>query len=99
MLGMLGRQEAHRPGTHLKAGGDEAGEGEQVDVWWESQAGPGGNLRGHSLGDDSSRGILVAWEGAPGGSTETPGVTPEVAPALLSSLATSFHLWGAGRER
>lgn len=86
---MLGLEEAHRPGAHLKAGRDEAGEGEQVNVWREGQAGPHRNLRRKSLSDESSQGVLVAWEGAAGGSTETPGVMPGMAPTLPFSLVTS----------
>lgn len=55
-------------GAHLKADGDEAGEREQVNVCWESQAGPGRNLRRQALSDAPSQGVPMAWEQAPGGS-------------------------------
>lgn len=53
-------------GAHLEAAGDEAGEGELVNVRGEAQAGPDRNLRRHGLGDAPSQGILVTWKGAQG---------------------------------
>ena len=58
-------------GAHLKADGDEAGEGELVDVRREGQDRPGGNFRGHGLGDALDPGVLTAWDDT-GGSPETP---------------------------
>jgi hypothetical protein len=49
--------------THLKAGGYKTGEGKLVNVWRESQAGPGGDLRWQGLCDAPRQQGLVAWEG------------------------------------
>lgn len=47
-LGKFGQQPAElRPGSPPESRpGDEAGEGELVDVRWEGQAGPGGGFPG-----------------------------------------------------
>lgn len=55
-------REERKPGdANLEAAGNEAGEGELVNIRREGQAGLGGNFWGQGLRDPLDQGVLMAW--------------------------------------